>query len=381
MKLLNCFVFLFLLCWAGPLQAQSPLPQLQRTLIKATAPTQTVLRSQLSNANLQRRLSLLFSKPKTLPQPKQLRLPAQPKPISFLVQTGPKSDKTASAFALEVNGTLVGVTAGHVMHNILHYHEPYMSFVAEDGTKIEFPISQWRSTNKNGSDVAIFKIPEEARAHVQALKMGNDALVPFQTASIAGFANNVPLWLPNEEILFLGPHRILLRNTSQHGLDGMCGSPVMVNGKVVGLYVGYFSKNQTISDAWAAPIRNLFDQSLPDLHQVAPIGHIRPLVEDLNDEGSLLFFGTTMKVFDFPVATLHPKDQLFSITLMRNGFAKETIHPGPLTDPEHLENFFKLQDNDVLRVEVLPDGYTFSRGKSTFYDINVSTGEVSSFVR
>ena len=378
LKILTLATFLF--C-AYPAQAQSWLPKLQRTIKANTVSTSILKRSQHINANLQRQLSVLFQPPIAVPQPKQFQIPKTPKPVSFLVQTGPKSDKTASAFALKIDKAIIGVTAGHVMNNILYYHEPYMAFPTGNGQKTVMPIANWRITNRHGTDVAVFELPPEALEYVQPLEVLEQPVRSLQTASIAGFANNAPLWLPNEEILFTGAQRLLLRNTSHYGLDGMCGSPVMVDGKVAAVYVGHAPRERSLSYTWVEPIRQLFNKPLPDLHQAAPIKFIFPLVEDLQERGAIHKFGTMMKALNHPIAMLDPKDQLYSVSLVRDGFVKKSIYLGPLADPEHLENFFELQENDVLRIEVLPDGYVNQRKSPTFYDINVSTGEVSSFQR
>lgn len=381
MRALKIFILITMLFLVQPIQAQPRLPKSRPVVPSGTIATNILRNSQRINANLQRQLSLLVQPPVTPPKPKQFKIPKAPKPISFLVQSGPKSDKTASAFALKVDDLLVGVTAGHVMNNIAHYNQPHLAFPLENGEKAEFRITDWRMTNYNGTDVAVFRIPQEALPYVQPLEISKEPVQPLQTASIAGFANNAPLWLRNEEILFTGAQRFLLRDTSDGGLNGMCGSPLLINGKVAGLYVGFFPAGRLLSSEWARPIINLFDAPLPSLHQAAPIHHIFPLVADLKQKGAMDNVGTMMKVLGKPVAMLNLKDQLFSVSLMRGGFLKKTVYLGPLTDPEHLENFFELQENDVLRVEIFPNGYTFSRGKATYYDVNVSTGEVSSFQR
>ena len=380
MRYIKLLILFTAIIFAAPLQAQSWLQRFQRA-VASTSAAQVSTRSQLTNASLYRQLSLLFKPPVTKSLPRRNFIPKQPRPISFLVQTGPNSNKTASAFALKVKGSLVGVTAGHVMHNISAYNEPHLAFPDKNGKKTEFRISDWRITNRNGTDVAVFQIPPEALPYVQPLEVAEEPVLPLQTASIAGFVDNAPTWLPNEEILFIGAQRFLLRNSSKALLDGLCGSPVIVNGKVAGLYAGYFPKERLLSAQWADVIRDFSDQPLPNLHQVAPIEYIFPLVEDLKKRGALKRFETTMKVFDFPVAVLQPTDQIFSVMLLRNGFLVKKIFLGPLVDPEHLENFFELQENDVLRVTIFSKGYTFINGTATFYDVNVSTGKVTSFQR
>ncbi len=376
MRLLSYFVLLFIFTWACPAQAQSLLPKVQRVL-QAKASANIVARSQQSKALLFKKLGPLLQPTQISPLPAQHFIPKRKNPISFLVQTGPQSQNTATAFALNIRGTLVGVTAGHVMDNIQH-EKPYMSFPREN-KHVEFPITSWLISNRQGSDVAVFKIPDQARDYIEPLEISSQEVKPWQTASIAGYTNNSPIWLQNEEILFVGHQRLLLRNTTRRALFGMCGSPVMIDGKVAGLYVGYNPRETLLSAAWAEPLREIATNELPSLHQVAPVEHLIPLVETLMFKEDINSFGTIMKVFDFPVAILKPQDRLFSISHLRDGQLVKIVYPGPLTEPEHLEQFFDLQENDEVFATVFPKGYPFSNSFATIYRVNVSTGEVKHF--
>ncbi len=110
------------------------------------------------------------------------------------------------------------------------------------------------------------------------------------------------------------------------------------------------------------------------MHYAAPIENIFPLINDLTGTQELPTI--TMQVFGHPIAQLRPEDQLYSVKLFRNGKMEQLIHADELTNPEHLENLFELQENDVLRVTVVPHTYTTQKDKAIEYDINVSSGEV-----
>ena len=55
---------------------------------------------------------------------------------------------------------------------------------------------------------------------------------------------------------------------------------------------------------------------------------------------------------------------------------EQLTHADELTDPEHLENLFELQENDILRITVWPRTYTAQKDEIIEYDINVSSGQV-----
>ena len=387
MKTFKFYIALcLLLSFSHPLHAQKNpknLANISRTVTKNLLKQkidrvgEVAARSRQSKTQLFKKLIPLVKAPQISPLPEQHFIPKKKNPISFLVQAGPKSQKTASAFALNVNGTLVGVTAGHVMENIQH-QEPHMAF-PDDNKRVEFPITSWLISNRQGTDVAVFKIPDQARDYIEPLEISAQSIAPWQTASIAGYTNNSPLWLQNEEVLFVGHQRLLLRNSTRRALFGMCGSPVLIDGKVAGLYVGYNSQEALLSAAWAEPLRQLTSKSLPSLHQVAPVEHLFPLIQTLTSNVDINASGTMMKVFDFPVAILKPQDQLFSITHLRNDRLVKIVHPGPLTEPEHLEQFFDLQENDEVFVTIFPKGYPFANPFATIYKVNVSTGKIQRF--
>ena len=383
MRLFKFCVFCLISIGLGnPVCAQTNPGSLSNTLTRAVtknARSSVAELSRAANRSFLKRLSPIFQKPRTLPRPEQHFIPKRPNPISFLVQSGPQSPETASAFAVEVGGKLIGVTAGHVMNNIKNF-DPRMSF-PQGKERVEFSISNWRMSNRKGNDVAVFAIPEEARPYIQPLKISSTPAEPWQTVSIAGHANNFPVWLPNEEILFVGPQRILLRNTSKRTLFGMCGSPVLIDGKVTGLYVGYDSADNLAKSQWADPLRVEFDKQLPSLHRVAPIEHIFPLIEKMLFNMDTQNTGTMLQVLGKPIAPFANTDALYTITLLRNDRVVKSIYPGPLADPEHLEQFFEMQENDELLVEVWPEGYPYVRTSPQIYKVNVSTGKVEKLDR
>ncbi len=333
------------------------------------------LLARQSNLALKERLGALFRQPLVANPPIYYQLPPSVKPLVFRVQQDLQAPffATASAFAVEIDGRLFGVTAGHVMHNISQ--NPYMYFQTQEGAFAAEKITSWRISNITGTDVAVFEIPPQAQSCVHPLPLSEQRAQPLQVSSIAGFSLNKPLWLAREEILLATSHRLLIRNNFQKDNTGMCGSPVMVDGKVVGLYVGAFARGVPSSVLWLKLLQGVDPQSIPPLHMAAPIENIFPLVHDLlgknvQDEGIL------MKALGHPIAVLHPQDELYSVMLLRDGQIKQIIRAKELTDPEHLEQFLELEENDVLRVTIFPkhavDNHSILR-----YEINVSSGKVT----
>lgn len=377
MKLFAFFFILILqIVCLLPLHAQKvPLPALQRALSKKIISPATVTARQ-TNVIFYQRLKTLFQPIKTPPLPKTYSIPALPKPITFRVQIGKEStDKTASAFALKIDDHILGVTAGHVMKNISQM--PYMFFQTEEKKFTKLPIKSWLSSNKNGTDVAVFEIPQEAISFLQPLEPALQNPSLLETVSVAGFARNAPLVLLNEEVLFTGPRRLLLRNTAKEELTGMCGSPIMANGKVTALYVGFYQKQALETSEWVSLLREkIDDHPLPALHQATPIEHVISVAQTYLTHGEIVP-SITLHAAGFPITNLDFKQHLFSVQLLRNGFLKETIYTNPMTDPAHLEKFFDLQENDILRVIITNDNSLFTYRKMLVYDLNVTTGQVT----
>ena len=396
MKNFRIFGLLFFFFITTPAYAQpsSIGQQVERAVLQQTlTPHGVITLSRQANEQLYKQLTAFF-KPSTAPfRLLRHRLPPSNIPTTFRVHHAGEPTVTASAFAVEVNGRIFGVTAGHVMKNIADmegrraleerkaqgiygdsdYFLPQMRVRTPDGSFISYDISSWRLSNPKGSDVAVFEIPAQMRAYVQPLPIATQRAQPRQIASIAGFAYDKPLWFRAEEILFSTPHRMLLRKSSTGKIDGMCGSPVLVDGKVTGLYVGAYLKGETQLFLWNMP-REFYSKKFPDMHYAAPIENIFPLINDLTGTRELPTI--TMQVFGRPVAQLRPEDQLYSIKLFRNNKMEQLTHADQLTDPEHLENLFELQENDILRITVMPHTYTPKKDEVIEYDINVSSGEV-----
>lgn len=362
-----------LLCFCACLSHAQFSSAVERTLTKQLfKPGSVSLLSKQSNLLFKERLANMLQPALMAEVPVRDTLPPGEKPIVFQVQQSSQSNITASAFAIEEQGKLFGVTAAHVMDNISK--DPYMYLQTPQGHHAE-KITSWRISNVMGTDVAVFEIPPQVCNYVQPLPIATQRAQPSQFASIAGFAFGEPRWFPREEILFSSSHRFLIRNNFQKANRGMCGSPVMIDGKVAGLYVRSFPYKVLFPSLDVSSLAQFPLRSLPPLYVASPIENVLPLIHDLlgqdvQDEGIL------MKVLGRPVGILHPQEALLSVSLIRNGETKQVIAAEELTDPEHLEQFLELEENDVLRVTIIPQN---SDVKSTFYyDINVSSGKVSS---
>lgn len=377
----------FLLC-PGVINAQ----ELQRAVIKGITARQGVeVLSRAAKEQWLNRILNLFEPPRTEPLTAQNVFPQ----TTFRVHRPGVPQANASAFAIEVNGKVFGVTAGHVMRSIAQmdarkniaelearglymdstYPPPQMQIQAPDGALVSQDIVSWQLSNTHGTDVSVFEIPDEILPWVHPLPFSVEPVSVWQTVSIAGFAEDRPLLLSNEEILFSTPFLLLLRNSFSENINGLCGSPIMANGKVIGLYTGAHLTGQENFLWMHFPKEIPANLNSPLLHRAAPINNILPLVNRLTGEKQAP--GLALKLFGNIVAFLQPEESLAFVQLVRNGTPVDKISPGDLLDSEHLENLFELQENDILRLVIFTKTYTAEHDAAFLYEVNVSTGQVT----
>lgn len=293
----------------------------------------------------------------------------------FQVQKGAFSHSTACAFALNINGRVWGVTAAHVIKNI--HLDPHMVVKNEWGKLISAPIIPQHTSSVSGSDVAIFEIPKELLPYVEILQPA-DKIPTAQTVTQSPcFIRGNPIYLPSEDILFAGPHRLLLRDQAHREMTGYCGSPVLVEGKVVGLHVGTYSLQDIQLANWSSLLlaQNIHPQSA--LHIAAPIQRVKELAQQFEMKGSQKHIGTPLKVMGQVITLLGPQEHIFSVQQLRNGTLQKTLHSHPFINFDKLEEFFDLQENDVLRITIVSPRNISHAKEEKIYDVNVSTGQVS----
>lgn len=293
----------------------------------------------------------------------------------FELQISTDGRHSASAFALNVNGRTWGVTAAHVMENIRS--NPFAKVRTENGN-ILAPISFFRVGRKQGGDVAIFEIPQEILPHVEVLSPAENLPAMGTLTESPTFIKENYVLLPTEDILFAGQHRILLRDRFIDDITGFCGSPILADGKVVGLHIGAYPLQHIERATWNSLFHaNNLSLKTP-LHVASPIEHALQLIEQTTAQKPV---GTQIKVLGHPVYLLTPQESLSSLTLMRNGFVKKEIHAHPFMNFEHLEEFFDLEENDVLRITIVSPRPYSTKMVTKIFDVNVSTGKVISLVR
>ncbi len=369
------FLVALLVIFALPVQAIKPI-RVQRAVSKARS---VVSGSALANRAATARLHDFASRAAQMREINTafLKNAFRYRKKVFEVQIATDGRHTASAFALNIQGRVWGVTAAHVMHNISS--NPFIKI--KKGTEtILAPIPSWHIGNKIGNDVAIFEIPQEILPHIEVLSPSKQALLPATQTQSPAFVRGNYTFLPSEDVLFVGPHRIFLRDQLRREATGYCGSPVLVNGEVVGLHVGVYSLEQIRTSAWSDLLNKERLSIQSPLHTASPISHVLQLAHEV-EPAAVSPAPTLLKVLGHTVRPLAAREQLVSVALLRNGVFQQEIHAHPFMNFDKLEEFFELQENDVLRLTInQPKPYS-QRVQTVLYDVNVSTGEIKKWDR
>ena len=284
---------------------------------------------------------------------------------------------SASGFAMQVQDKVYGFMAAHVALNIRE--APFIKVSAPNGEKVVAPIEKWYIANPKGSDLAVFEIPDKVKDLVTVLKPSPKLLEAGNTIQITGFNRGSAIQIPQENILFASPQRYLVQHSHPRERTGMCGSPLQdpATGEVVGVYIGYEFLQEARLHDWFYMMPGEVQHNFTDLHFAVPIQNaltVAKAFEAENAPGA----ATEMKVLGHTVAPLHPHEYISSVQLLRNGIVVEQVHRNVFLNPEKLEEFFYLQENDVLRITVSRPQTAKTPTPEIFYDINVSTGEVTS---
>lgn len=296
---------------------------------------------------------------------------------AFQVQyTDGPAQETASAFAINLNGKIWGITAGHVMRNISA--KPHMKVETTPGVFSIAPIKKFFIGNPRGMDIALFEIPSTELAHLTILQPAKRSPLVGETISVSGFSQKQAWSLSGEKVLFSTPLKLFIQKTFEQDLRGFCGSPIVTaEGRVSAVYSGFADIPILRQFDWFNDLPWDTREAMSSLHYAIPIEVLELMAKGIEQNGSLLKNGTMMKVFHHPVALLHPNEYIMSVEQFRNGEKIGKIHKNPFINPEKLEQFFELEENDVLRVYVNRPQTVEVRTAYVGYDINVSTGEVT----
>lgn len=347
------------------------LPAVERAVLK-TPPVQVSSLSRQINAAAYRQVAGVFLPP--LPISLTLKpvtpIPTQQQRQVFQVQQGPVAHSTGSAFALEIDGKIWGVTAGHVMRNIRQ--NPYMVVKNEYGKQISIAISRFYFSNPNASDVALFEIPPDLFPYIDILSPAQELPAVQTVTQSPCFIHGNLSFLPAEEILFAGPHRILLRDQAHRNMSGYCGSPVLAKGKVIGLHVGFYTQQDLQHIHWNSLLHHVSAQQPPAMHIAVPIEQVALLARNITAQTL-----QPLQVLGHTVAWLTPHNQLYSIELLRGGFVKQVLNLHPFIHFDKLEEFFDLQEGDVLRITILSPKTISQAQAITILDVDIPSGRVT----
>lgn len=282
----------------------------------------------------------------------------------FTVQATADSKHKGSAFAVNIDGRVWGVTARHVMDDI--GHTPYITVPDQNGNPITLLATPSKQGSAAGADVALFEIPPQALEFLRPLELADELPPIYGVLSSSGFARGHFLSQPEREVLFASRYRILTKYVSFHSQgNGYCGSPLLFNGKVAGVHVGSLLADKHGTAAWFPLTLGKFNTPVHDVSVAVPAGWLRTLARQAAGEtapgAALLFNG-------LEIGRMLPSDHINFIMQLREGRVLKTIPRYPFMDYEHLENFFDAADGDIFRMEINQTGPAGIGRRTVWYE-------------
>ena len=371
------FFLFFLLCCFSLGYAKPLPPSVEELARKALSAAQLRTLSHNATADLIRRLKRM---PQVRTNPRQQFNPnVSPSEIPTVqVQLHAYSVNTASATPIMIDGRKELFFATHWAEEIKK--DPHVKVTTPNGEVITAPIQKMYSAHKRGLDLTVFRAPEEIEPFITALEPAEYLAEAGTPVNISGFAHESPTLLPEETVLFASPVRYVIQMRNPKMLGGICGGTITdpVTGEVIAIEQGYNYMGSALMAQWFQLLPRDAQENLTDVHFAIPIQNAVAVARAF-ESGDDSLAAIEMKVLGRPVALLYPDEYIFSVSLMRDGIEKQTIHFNPFLNPQKLEEFFNLEPNDVLRIVVERGTSGTKKAQTIYYDVNVSTGKVTMY--
>lgn len=306
-------------------------------------------------------------------------VPATIRSSVFTVQATPESHHKGSAFAVNIDGRVWGVTARHVMDDI--NHTPYMTFPGENGVPVTLEAKPSKEGSVAGADLALFEIPPQALPYLRPLELEDELPAAHSVLSSSGFARGNFLSQPAREVLFASRHRILTKYVQSNApMNGYCGAPLLQNGKVAGVHIGSLLADKAQSADWFSGTLSQFNAKAHDLSIAVPAFWLRALARQASgayspQEGIPLVFN------GLQIMRLQPTDTIGFIMQLRNGRVVKTLPRYPFMDFAHLETFFDVHPGDSFRLEIQSGSRIYPARRTYWYEWTAGENNITQTIR
>lgn len=375
------FIILFAACF-GPASSVCTQPLLSKEARRIVGSFVRVS-PKVSSAHIQQ-LHNMAAKVATQNRMEPLRIGTEkvlslesPKPLPpininrsvFTLSSHPESKHKGSAFAIEIDGKVWGVTARHVMDDV--GRSGYMEILNDELVPQFGPIIPSVEGHIDGADIALFEIPENLKSFLHPLQpQENLPLDVYTPLSSAGFGHGNFTWLTDRNVLFSSEHRILMQDVPFSNRSGYCGSPLLLDGKVVGVHMKTWNGNTT--PEWKGKTVGK-DFEIQSFTQAVPVSWITRLARQAQGEKSL---GALLRFNGSPIGFLAPNETITSIVQIRQDRLLKTIPAYPFMDYSFLERFFTIEEGDVFRINIQKGDRISSSQKNFWYEYtwNSTTG-------
>lgn len=352
------------------------VPRLLGKLPAALKIERAAVSAALNRTTVHSVLPLLKTIPADAPIPAEHPVPPSIRSTVFTVQSTPQSKHKGSAFAVNIDGHVWGVTARHVMDDI--GHTPFMTFPGPDGKDVILPAVPSKEGSAAGADVALFEIPPQALEYLVPLELAEDLPGVYSTLSSFGFAHGNFLAQPVRKVLFASDYRILTEYVSFNSQgNGYCGSPLLLDGKVAGVHIGSLSAQKHSSASWFANTLGTFNAPVHDLSIAVPAHWLRQLAQQAQGNAAQ---GTALVFNGLEISRLLPGEHIRFIMQLRDGKRLWELPLYPFMDYSHLENFFDVRPGDVFRMEVSKTNPNLPGRRTVWYEWDMQ-GNIKETIR
>ena len=291
----------------------------------------------------------------------------------FTLASSPTNKNKGTAFALEVDGKMWGVTARHIFNDIGRSAYMTMANPLNPAETLHAPISPVREGSVNGADVAIFEIPPEIAPFIKPLQPDYELPLAGTTLTSAGFGHGFFTWQADRPVLFASQHRILTQYTNFPNRSGYCGAAVMLNGKVVGVHVGSILQSQDKLPEWEYLTLRKADEQMKEVSQVVPIQWVRRLAQETQklEPEKEDFFINGQKI-----GSLATDESIAEIMHLREGRIVKRLPAYPFLDYKYLERFLEIEPFDTVIIRVTKGDNHSLRRISRWYEWDAHTNIV-----
>lgn len=287
----------------------------------------------------------------------------------------PAADWKGTVFVIQENFNgqkyLWGVSAAHVAQML--FDDVTLHFTV-NGKKYRYkPQKTFRGT-RDGADVAVFLLPQEAAKVLKPLSVAPRSIKEGKETFSVGYGRSIYNRADHRKVLASNTRRIVTSYELAHKpRAGYCGSPLFNDhNEVIGVHCGSILNAEDFLSRWQMDLPRL-GYIKQDISVATPIAWAQMLI---NEYRSGIKAGTPLLFNGVKVTTLLPGQHLLDITPYSNKKIRLGISAGPYTDAAHLEKGLSTADIDGVIVSIYNEIPVAGQDEVQRFILNLKTKRV-----